>query len=495
MFGVKRTYTLFLVFFLAMLLFASTTQMSAQEDGAIGVNPNTQSTDAYQFPILPGSTEWQALQTHDEMVAVTQIPVETLSTISTHGLAMTVLDYPLLADIWAFDSVQQGFSIVTNNFNGLQELLVREDAGRELLILYEQMAPSSLDSLWSLEQQGYYVFDIVHLEFLLAQQSVLDTLSDDERGNLQRLALHYYEQKMQLPDTYGRLSVETTAVLMGRLAYYSTDPSVFTLPVVDEFDYPSYTETEDAGTYPAHFEENVGQVESEGAMTMDPVIVFLQQGTYASDEVLKHIEDLVRQGVADNVSVPLCFAPDDACTIIYTPYGTAVGADLKTWELSQTEINNLNNYVAQVYPNATRETNASRKYNCHSYAWYSTSTSNNIWLNSPNEDTYWNDGSYQQVTSAVSGIKVSYPSSSDHSAIAVSSTQFRSKWGQLPRMLHAPSYSPYSVGTGLKYYRLASNCPTITAWQGEYWNPFLERADCAVMTRLLISIGVQEALV
>lgn len=34
------------------------------------------------------------------------------------------------------------------------------------------------------------------------------------------------------------------------------------------------------------------------------------------------------------------------------------------------------------------ETKATRKYNCHSYAGHSTSTTNNKWLNSPGDDTY-----------------------------------------------------------------------------------------------------------
>lgn len=472
----KRTHALFLTF-LFVILFAFTTKMSAQDDILIGETSvpesveETQITDdTYSFPILSGSLEWQSFQTHDEMVAATQIPIEVLSTISTRGLAKTVLDYPLLSDIWAFDSVQNGFNIVTGNFNGLQELLTRTDVGHELLALYEQTPPSAIDISWNLEEQGTYAFNIAHLEFLLAQKAVIETMSNDQHAALQKLALSYYEQKEQLPNVYGRLSIETTSVLMGRL-YYSSDPSVFAPPVLDGPLTTETPETDEATAYPPYTGDalNVAQVNTDA---VDPVNAFLQHGAFAPDEVLNHIENLVRQTVTGSITDEIAVAPEDYSSTVYTPYGSSVSVTTMTWELSSSEIAYLNNWVAQNYPNATRETDASRKYNCHSYAWYSTLTSNNRWMSTPNDDIYWTDGSYLLSSSQGSGSKVSYPSSSDHSAIQAtsSSTQLRSKWGQLPRMLHAYDYSPYPIGTGLNYYRLASTCPIITAWQGEYWN-------------------------
>lgn len=151
----------------------------------------------------------------------------------------------------------------------------------------------------------------------------------------------------------------------------------------------------------------------------------------------------------------------DYATTVYTPNGTAVPAIYTTDELTPDEINAWSNWVAMYYPLATRETNASRRYNCHSYAWHSQSTSNKIWINSPGDNIYWEDGSYVWITTTYGygsipsnvpdGAKVSY-SWDDHSAIKVSSTKFRSKWGKLPRMKHAPHYSPY-YSYSLSYYK------------------------------------------
>lgn len=150
---------------------------------------------------------------------------------------------------------------------------------------------------------------------------------------------------------------------------------------------------------------------------------------------------------------------NDYTTTIYTPNGSPVTAIYVSCELSESEIAEHNWYVESNYPWAIRETDASRKYNCHSYAWHNQAPSNNIWINTPNEDTYWLDGSYYLITTGYGGLipsfvpngaKVSYVMD-DHSAIKVSSTHFRSKWGELPRMLHEPNYSPYDASE-LNYY-------------------------------------------
>jgi len=152
----------------------------------------------------------------------------------------------------------------------------------------------------------------------------------------------------------------------------------------------------------------------------------------------------------------------DFYTYVYTPKGTSVLAIYMTDELTPAQIASGNNWVAVYYPNAVRLTNTSRKYNCHSYAWYNQSTNNSIWIDSPGDDIYWQDGSYLWITTAYGfvypipsnvpdGAKVSY-GCDDHSAIKVSSTHFLSKWGQLPLMQHTPSHCPY-YSYILSYYK------------------------------------------
>lgn len=111
-------------------------------------------------------------------------------------------------------------------------------------------------------------------------------------------------------------------------------------------------------------------------------------------------------------------------------------------------------------------------YNCHSYAWYSQSSSNKHWINqywfnpmtgkftkSANLSKYWTDGSYtcvetvtnRSIPSSVPNGSVVFYANGDHSAIKYSSTKFRSKWGFGGVYEHSPGCAPYSTST-LKYY-------------------------------------------
>ncbi len=145
----------------------------------------------------------------------------------------------------------------------------------------------------------------------------------------------------------------------------------------------------------------------------------------------------------------------DACTTVYTPNGSAVSAYLKTYELSWWEKSSLDSDAQAGYPNATLLRNSSRKYNCHSYAWHSQSSSNNIWIDNPSQ--YWLDYSYVGYCSSwpSSGSKVFYDHWSSiewHSAIVYSGSTFTSKWGPGPLMRHSSTHCPY-ISSSLNYYR------------------------------------------
>ena len=57
--------------------------------------------EAYTFPVKPGTDEWKALGSHDQMLAVCEIPENILTIMSTTALVETVLNYPLIGDWFA----------------------------------------------------------------------------------------------------------------------------------------------------------------------------------------------------------------------------------------------------------------------------------------------------------------------------------------------------------------------------------------------------------
>lgn len=142
---------------------------------------------------------------------------------------------------------------------------------------------------------------------------------------------------------------------------------------------------------------------------------------------------------------------------IYTPKGTAVSAFRILQEMTSSQIQECNNYVGETYPHAERLRDATSMYNCHSYAWYNQSTSNTIWIDQPEQQKFWTDGSYCCVASSRNTVsssaayfsKIRYVND-DHSAIKTTQNDVASKWGPYGLYRHKPDDCPYDAS--LLYY-------------------------------------------
>lgn len=137
----------------------------------------------------------------------------------------------------------------------------------------------------------------------------------------------------------------------------------------------------------------------------------------------------------------------------YTPQGTEVTLYVYSESYTSAEKAAKKAYCTQTYPRAIYMGEATTIYNCHAYAWSVSEGGEKYWMNSPNDDLYWTDGSYVQTNqSDPKATKVSY-ASDDHSAVVSSSGYFTSKWGALCLMSHFPGDCPYN-SSNLKYYKL-----------------------------------------
>lgn len=186
----------------------------------------------------------------------------------------------------------------------------------------------------------------------------------------------------------------------------------------------------------------------------------------------KKQQKLVRQDVfgltlstskilVDKLETASKFSISSFYTYVYTPRGTAVQVyvddRVKTYIEQQWDANWVNTY----YPQATILAPSSFNYNCHSYAWYWTSTSNGYWMDDPS--AYMTDGSSVYIGTNpgifIAGLKMYYPGL--HSGILTdrspsnsndySNMTEKSKWGQMPLMSHKANYCPYDSST-IKFY-------------------------------------------
>lgn len=139
----------------------------------------------------------------------------------------------------------------------------------------------------------------------------------------------------------------------------------------------------------------------------------------------------------------------------YTPNGSIVSLTNRGELLTASEKAAIKAEWTKTYPKAFCCGEATTTYNCHAYAWSVSEGGNKYWMNSPNDDLYWQDGSYIQTNSSdPKATKVSY-ASDDHSAIvSIHDYYFVSKWGVLCLMRHTPADCPYN-SKNLKYYKLS----------------------------------------
>ena len=84
------------------------------------VNVQASANELWDFPVKPGTSEWKKFKSHDQKVASLQIPASVLKKMSTRELLTICLRYPFWNDMYAFNSVQQGYESVFNKFNRLQ---------------------------------------------------------------------------------------------------------------------------------------------------------------------------------------------------------------------------------------------------------------------------------------------------------------------------------------------------------------------------------------
>lgn len=323
-------------------------------------------TIPYEYEMY--ANEWKSSKIRAERVAICQIPQNILTNLSTDALIETVLDYPFFIDIYAHNSIQQGFESIKNEFNGFKELFNRKDIGIKLLKKYQNI---DISEFARSRQSIYYLSNI---EVLLAQKEIQDTLNTEKLQILTNETQKKYNEKANNVNYYG-----STFSIFYRLLSEQQETDLF------------------ANT-----------------------------------------------------------------TTVRTPNGSSVSVMIRGEIFSQAQKNESANMIKNSYPNVVMLRSATSNYNCHSYAWYSTSSTNKYWMNDPSK--YWKDGSYTSVDvqNSDENDKVFY-SNGDHSAIVtyrvygpISTTyaglEFTSKWGDHGLYKHSPMDSPYE-SSNLKFYR------------------------------------------
>ena len=180
------------------------------------------------------------------------------------------------------------------------------------------------------------------------------------------------------------------------------------------------------------------------------------------------LSDISKQLEKSIETVMTCYTSLSAPT---TPNGSSVSYITPSENHTTAYHATLDNEVVSTY-GVTLVRNGSCKYNCHSYAWHSTSSGNIYWINNPS--VYMTDGSYKRkysgsVSSSIYSLGLSvndriYYASNTHSAYFIdnplngaplATLKAKSKWGQLGVFEHTVTNVPssYSYSTVTIWHR------------------------------------------
>lgn len=183
---------------------------------AIPIISFAQNIITWDFPIKPGSTEWENAMSYKDKLNLFNIPTEILNTISTKELVKTCLNYPEFSLIFTRNNLQLGYNHISEIFNGFKELESRNDAGKELLSVYKSYNPKAFDKNSDHREIGNHITKFTYIELLIAQYNCLQNLSGSERNELRIECINKYKGKKELIESYGVIGLETTVLILAR---------------------------------------------------------------------------------------------------------------------------------------------------------------------------------------------------------------------------------------------------------------------------------------
>lgn len=318
---------------------------------------------SYEYPIQPGTEEWEALETFSQRLEACRIPQDILTNMSTDSLVDAVMNFPFLGNILIYDDTNIGYKNLISQCDAFRELLTRPDGPNALSEKYVSITSKfgTKQNKAKVAYSGYEILYPMFLEVILAQPEIYNSMDYSHQIKTESTTLEYNEGEL----SYFDITMEKNEEKIVRATTTVQTPKGNDVPCTDYSNYPAFT-----------------------------------------NEVKQSMNDFVKT----NFSI---------ISIVRDP---------------------------------------DRRYNCHSYAWYSTSSTNRIWIDDPS--LYMSDGSYSERSSPIANYKVFYyndgsesvPATGEvmghHSGIVKSGsgnkTIITSKWGPYGLYTHYIYNSPYS---------------------------------------------------
>ena len=166
----------------------------------------------WDYPVKPGSKEWNEFTTGQQMLNACQIPQDVLESLSTKDLAEICLNYPLFFQYTAFNDEREGISNMIENFNGLKELSRRKDGVKELISIYKNF-PIITQVQKKLSKDYDTPYKLPFIELLLSNDTFVNQLDSQEAKKFGKIILERYGCKLKNSQVYSVYNIKKTFLL------------------------------------------------------------------------------------------------------------------------------------------------------------------------------------------------------------------------------------------------------------------------------------------
>ena len=176
-------------------------------------------THIYSFPLKPGDAEWDfSRYTTADIKQMLQLPADILNGMSTSDLIETSLDFYYSTEFIFSETFQQGVESVRQQFNGLDELLKRNDLATAILKQYElKLQTAEVMKTQESAIQGDYSLHFMLLKMLIAQDEVLNQLSREQLRQLISISTEAWNMVFTMPDIFGTVHLTPSLFLFSRI--------------------------------------------------------------------------------------------------------------------------------------------------------------------------------------------------------------------------------------------------------------------------------------
>jgi len=154
----------------------------------------SQEIEKYRFPITPSDAEWKT-NSYVERLKILNIEEETLKSLSNIQLIGACLDFIYTINLYAFNGLDEGYENVFSIFNGLRELHIRNDIGKDLIYFYSNMGIDGFEGELDVYNEEFDLLKFTFYEVLLSREEIISKMNQSVKDLLVDECVRKYRMK------------------------------------------------------------------------------------------------------------------------------------------------------------------------------------------------------------------------------------------------------------------------------------------------------------